>query len=323
MMATNAAKFLSGLLSLCVFVSSTDWLWSQTTRSGVSGSATESINVKPDRIRLTMWMKAQATDSDEALKQLSEHRDRIRKELELLKADMSSVIFSDPRVTIFSVDSRSRTQQIQFQIQNRLNGNAQPKQIELPPLFDAFCALKADWQLPDSTPEVLGKLQMNLKDQINKRDFLGLKNKPTLNDEQEKYLSSFENSNSNTFVISSGDNGNTLASPPRIVFIARITPEMRKQVAQAAFKKATEQVDILCAAAGGKRGKLLSTAGSSPFSLPSSSMQAYSTSEGIVSRSSRTFPMALLLDEQSLVVGTSYDDLVFSGSVSVNYDIEE
>ena len=67
--------------------------------NGVSASATETVTVKPEKLRLLMLIKAQGNDAKSALASMNEHKEFVKKELEGMKADKDSIVFSPIRAS--------------------------------------------------------------------------------------------------------------------------------------------------------------------------------------------------------------------------------
>lgn len=297
-------------LSIVILIASTTDAGAQVTRSAINASGSETVAIAPEKIRLVMWIKAQAKDSDTATLALNEHKQRVREELEQLKADKSSIAFSVSRIGFLSDDPRSTRNYLQQQM-IRAVGNQRGKPQALPAVCTAKCAVKADWILPTTDGEILAKLQVSLREQLVARDLAGEKNKANLTVAEQEVLDEIEN-NADRYFAASELIGNSAGTGPRIVFWARVPDGVMNAATAAAFKKATKQVQVLCDAAGVKQGELLSV------NSPVNQMAESTLSRNVA----RQFPINFLADEAGAISSLSPDDLSATYTVNVTYSIQ-
>jgi uncharacterized protein YggE len=276
---------------------------------GIVVSATESVALKPERLRLTMWIKAQGNDAKSAIVALAAHKERVAKELESLKADKESLVFSSTRVTEGGGDANQRRM---MQMQMRaMSGGRSSEKAEMPTLVTATCAVRADWPLPVQEGDALAMLPAALKEQIAARDLVGEKNKPKLSDaEQEKMEEiSAMMEESYSFYEEGSSKG------PAIVFLATVNDETTKSATEAAFKKALKKAEMMSDATGLKLGKLLGVTATTGNVSPE---EYYSGGYGV----KQATPEALRDKGTPLVSDEFADQLTLSATVVVTYAIE-
>ena len=283
--------------------------------NGLSATVTEKVSIKPEKLRLTMWIKAQGMDAKSAMLALTEHKDRVKNELEAMKADKESIRFSSSQVSEGEGDANSnrRAMQMQMQMQSRMKGGkgkSTPK--PMPTIVTAKCALKADWPLPVKEGDVLALLPATLKEQISSRDLAGEKNKAKLSDKDLEQLEELEAMMQESFSYS--DSGESTG--PKIQFIAEVPEDVTKKAIQTAFKKAVKEVEMLSAATGVKLAKLSGmTSSSSENHLANIYMNGGYGNP-------REMPSSLLDSESKITSHANADELSITVSVSVVYNIE-
>ncbi len=286
-----------------------------SSSNGLSATAIERVKIKPDKLRLTMWIKAQGTDAKSAVLALTEHKDHVRTELESMKADKESIRFSSSQISEGEGDSNSnrRAAQMQMQMQSRMKGGkgkSTPK--PMPTIFTAKCALKADWPLPVKEGDVLALLPATLKEQISSRDLAGEKNKAKLSDKEQTQLEELEVMMQESFSYSGSDE----STGPKIQFMAEVPEDVKQKATQTAFKKAVKEVEMLSAATGVKLAKLSGvTSSSSENHLANIYMNGGYENP-------RAMPSSLLDSEPEFTSHANADELSITVSVYVVYSIE-
>ena len=276
---------------------------------GIVASASESVALKPERLRLTMWIKAQGNDSKAAIIALAAHKERVAKELVLLKADKESLVFSSTRVTEGSGDA---DQQRMMQMQMRaMNGGKSSEPAEMPTLMTATCAVRADWPLPVQEGDALAMLPAALKEQIKSRDLVGEKNKPKLSDAEQEKLEEISAMMEESYSYYEGGS----SERPAIVFLATVNDDTSKSATEAAFKKAVKKAEMMSDATGLKLGKLAGvTATTGNVSAEEYYGRGYAAQQAA--------PDALR-DKGAPTVSSEFaDQLTLSATVVVTYAIE-
>ncbi len=149
-------------------------------------SATETVTLKPESLRLTMWIKAKASDSKAAVIALAEHKERVSKELVALKADKDSIQFSPTRV---GAGGDSDEQQRMIRMYSRsMRSQAGGEAPKMPVVVEAKCAVRAEWPLPIREGDALALLPATLAEQIEARDLAGNNSKAALSEEEQESM---------------------------------------------------------------------------------------------------------------------------------------
>lgn len=224
-------------------------VWAQGFTPGTSGpiagSATERVQLKPEKLRLVMWVQAKGKDPKSAITALNEQKARVKKDLESMKAETDSIQFSASRV---ASDESGNQQRAMMRMQ--MQGRPGAKPTKPPAVFLAKCGVKAEWALPVSEGDALAILPANLLDQIKTRDLEGKNIKPLLDGDAQEQLDEMESVMQEQYY-----GGNPEATGPNITFVARVPAEVHEKAMQTAFKKAAEEAQKLSKASSIKLGK--------------------------------------------------------------------
>lgn len=285
---------------------------------GISATATEQMELKPQKLRLLMWVKAQGTDAKSAIQSLSKHRDRVQTDLKSMKAVESSIAFSAPRVASSEGNSReSQMMQQMRQMQMMRGGGSSPNMDAMPTIYTAMCAVKAEWELPIQEGDALAMIPSSLKAQIETRDLEGKNNKPELDakaQEQMEEMQAMMEEQYGGFSYSSNEQ-----SGPRILFVASVDEQQVAAATKSAFEAAAAKAKTLAAAAGLELGSLVSLTSSSEsdFDYSSYASSYYSGMGG-----EQKLPASFAGKQPTEIVAANADDLVKNVAVNVAYAIE-
>lgn len=284
--------------------------------AGITVSATESVPVKAERLRLVMIMKAKGADPKSAVMALSEHKQRVQKELEAMKAEKQSIEFTPSRLASEGNESNQMQQmQMRMQMQMGQPGAAVAKAAP-PTVHTAVCAMKAEWALPSSDGDALALLPATLKEQIKARDLAGENNKPKLSKAAQEQLEELEGMVAESYSYSNSGEQQSLT----IQFIAAIPEDAKKKAISAAFAKATKEADALAQSTGQKRGKLLSLTTDNPMSTAYAQMVG--SFGGYYAQGDNPVTMMAKFADGRSVTSPNADDLNISVGVAVVYGIE-
>lgn len=282
--------------------------------AGITVSATESVPVKAERLRLVMIMKAKGADPKSAVMALSEHKQRVQKELEAMKAEKQSIEFTPSRLSSDGNES-NQMQQMQMRMQMGQPGAAVAK-VAPPTVHTAVCAMKAEWALPSSDGDALALLPATLKEQIKARDLAGENNKPKLSKAAQEQLEELEGMVAESYSYSNSSEQQSLT----IQFVAAIPEDAKKKAISAAFAKATKEADALAQSTGQKRGKLLSLTTDNPMTTTYAQMAG--SFGGYYAQGDHPVTLMAKFTDGLSVTSPNADDLNISVSVAVVYGIE-
>jgi uncharacterized protein YggE len=272
----------------------------------ISGTASESVPLKPEKLRLVMWVQSKGKDAKSAITALNEQKARVKKDLESMKSDSESVQFSASRVASDELGNQQRAM-LRMQMQGKPNAKA----AKLPTVFLARCAVKAEWALPVSEGDALAILPANLLEQIKVRDLEGKNVKPMLDGDAQEQLDEMESMMQEQYYGSSPE-----ANGPKILFVARIPLEVRERAFQSAFKNATEDAQMLSKASAIKLGKPIGISKTpSPYDYALSSY-----GRGYMDPAS--MPAGFVDDSKEIVTASQPDELFFRVTVTIAYASE-
>jgi uncharacterized protein YggE len=272
----------------------------------ISGTASESVPLKPEKLRLVMWVQSKGKDAKSAITALNEQKARVKKDLESMKSDSESVQFSASRVASDELGNQQRAM-LRMQMQGKPNAKA----AKPPTVFLARCAVKAEWALPVSEGDALAILPANLLEQIKVRDLEGKNVKPMLDGDAQEQLDEMESMMQEQYYGSSPE-----ANGPKILFVARIPLEVRERAFQSAFKNATEDAQMLSKASAIKLGKPIGISKTpSPYDYALSSY-----GRGYMDPAS--MPAGFVDDSKEIVTASQPDELFFRVTVTIAYASE-
>lgn len=231
---------------------------------GLVVQGTYSQRLKPQSVRLLMFVEAQGKDPKDAIKRLAEHKEKVRKELVAMKAIESSIEFRAPTVEMFTPGMPAQMQQYgrmrAMQMRAQMLGgagaaapDAESEEDKLPEIALAKSSLKVDWQLPTTDLDALAIVPKSLKEQVIQRDIAGKKNKIELDEEaQEKIDESMAMMREQMGYYQDEDQSDAI----QVLFVATVGTQDSALGTKGAFSRAVEQSKILAEAGGLKLGKL-------------------------------------------------------------------
>ena len=279
--------------------------------TGIMADGTERIELKPEKIRLLMWVKSQGADAKSAVRSLNEHKDRVKKDLIAMKAEESSIVFSTTRVAEGAGEQDANMRQYS-QMMRRSQGDV-GKKAEPPVVFTATAAVKAEWKLPVQEGDALALLPVSLTAQIKTRDLAGEKNKPQLDAAQQEQSDEMTTMMEDQFSMSSSSDSE---KGPAVTFIASATDDQIQAATKAAFAAAAKKAETLVAATGLKLGKLIAVYNQSNTS-PDPRVGFYSQYQETV------FPNSMTNTDKNIISAANTDDLAMSVMVMVRYELTE
>jgi uncharacterized protein YggE len=308
------AKVLAALMCCIAAIGQAAQAQSFTSNEsrGLTSTATESVTIKPAKIRLVMWIKAQGKDAKSALIALNAHKEKVKKELASMKADADSITFSSSRIGSGNEDQQQRMIQMQMRAMRSAGGESSP--APMPKVVTATCALKAEWPLPVQEGDALALLPASLGEQITARDLAGEKNKPELSESEQEQMDEMQKLMEEQYGGYYGSNGEEKG--PNIQFVATATEAEVATVTKKAFETAVSRANSAAQATGVKLGKL-NTVSVQPSDAVDE-MSNYMRYSGM----SSVLPPAFQESKTNEVVSTYADELKYSVIVSLAYNLE-
>lgn len=225
------------------------------TAAQIQVTATHRIRLDPQKLRLTMSIRAEGVDTKEAVTQLTVHKERVRAELAELKADETSLTFTAPALAsaMAGMPPQAGSREMRRILRN-MGNDAGEGLAKLPSLFAATAMLQVDWAVPTTNVDALTLLPLQLKEQLAARDFAGERNRVQLTATQQEQVDELK-------VIMADEMGFDFAEDEdetgaQILFVARPTAEQREGALRAALTSAREQAESLAQAANLKLGAI-------------------------------------------------------------------
>jgi uncharacterized protein YggE len=222
--------------------------------SGIMVSGSETIPVKPTKLRLVMWVKAEGTDAKAALQALAAHRTKVKQDLIAMKAEEASITFSGSRLQ--SGDNQDESASYVRMQMMRASG-ASPNEAAAPEVVTAMAAVKAEWSLPVQEGDALALIPATLKEQIKARDLAGEKNKAELSAEAQEQMEEMAAMMQEEYGYYGGGDAQA-ATAPKIDFLGSVSQEQVQLATKAAFNSAFGKASALADATGQKLGSLTS-----------------------------------------------------------------
>lgn len=216
---------------------------------GINATGQATVEVKPTRVRMRATMKAVGSDARRVLEQLRLMRSEASDKLLELKADESSITFTETSLQITQGNSQ---QQAMMEMMQMGMGNAAASsstEATSEPIT-AVCTLNADWVIPESDNDAMILFRKRLEQKVIELDVLGESKQPDLTDKQAEMMNQMRRQ-SQRFGGQTGDDST------QYKFVGSITPKQQQKAIKTAFANATESAKILAAAAGSELGTLV------------------------------------------------------------------
>lgn len=235
----------------------------------ISATGQHELKISPERLRLTVTLRAEGLDAKTAIRALADHKTKVKNDLIALKAEEASINFTATRLTSSIAGVPAEAQQYgQRMIMQMMSSAAvtfgangmpvaaqEAKPDPLPTVYVATASVRAEWPLPTTDLDALALLPETLKEQVKKRDLVGDGNKASFDATQQERIEEMQIALRERMGMYSSEE----ESPSVVVaFVAKPGSDARQAAAQAAFEQAVADADVLAAVAGKKRGPLVS-----------------------------------------------------------------
>ena len=234
--------------------------WADTppapTPGALHATGRHELKLAPQKLRLSLVIRAEGTDGKSALESFMKHKERVKKALLEMKADEASIEFNSPLLTSGIAGVPEEYQSYVPRMFSR--GGSQPAKhdpADYPKTFVATSRVKAEWPVPTTDADALALLPETLKQQIKARDLMGEKNKAKLDKAQQEKLEELQAAMQENGGYSSN---NQEAQQISILFVAKVDEAARKAALKAAYDQALADANLLAAATGQKLGDLVS-----------------------------------------------------------------
>jgi uncharacterized protein YggE len=216
---------------------------------GISASGRASVEVKPTRVRMRATMKAIGNDARRVLEQLRLLRSEAKDKLLELKADESSITFTETSLQITQGNSQQQAMMEMMQMGMGNAGASSSSDATAEPIT-AVCTLNADWVIPESDNDAMILFRKRLEQKVTELDVLGESKQPDLTDKQAEMMNQMRRQ-------SQRYGGQTSGDSTQYKFVGSITSQQQEQAMRMAVENATKSAKTLAAAAGSELGKLV------------------------------------------------------------------
>jgi hypothetical protein len=226
----------------------------QATAS-IHATGQHELKLEPQKLRLTLNIRAEGVDAKSAIEALIEHKERVKNELLAMKAEEASIDFGAAQLTRSIPGFSAEMAQFGARMLAQVAGASNTDAADVPKVYIAASRVRAEWPLPTTDADALAMLPETLKEQVKERDLLGEKNKAELEGAQQEKLEEMQAAmQENMGYYSSGDE----TSAATVMFVAKIDENSRKEAVSAAYERALAQAKMLSSVSGKSLGNLKS-----------------------------------------------------------------
>ena len=213
------------------------------------------LQLEPQKLRLTLNIRAEGVDAKSAIEALIEHKERVKSELLAMKADEASLDFGAAQLTSGVPGMPAEMMRYGPQMIAQVAGGSNVDPGEVPKVYIAVSRVRAAWPLPTTDADALAMLPETLRQQVKERDLMGEKNKAQLEGPQQEKLEEMQAAMQENMGYYSG---NVESSSVTVMFVAKVDEKSRKEAVSAAYERATEQARMLSSVSGKSLGNLKS-----------------------------------------------------------------
>jgi uncharacterized protein YggE len=238
-------------------------LWNCALARGQSPSAPATIHasgqhelkLEPQKLRLTLNIRAEGVDAKSAIEALIQHKQRVKNELLAMKAEEDSIDLGAAQLSSGIPGMPAELMRYGARMMAQVAGASTPDPAQVPKVYIAASRVRAEWPLPTTDADALAMLPETLKEQVKERDLMGEKNKAELDGPQQEKLEEMQAAMQENMGYYSSDDG---SSPVAVIFVAKIDEESRKAAVSAAYERALAQAKMLSSVSGKSLGNLKS-----------------------------------------------------------------
>jgi uncharacterized protein YggE len=225
---------------------------SAESTGAIHASGQHEIKLAPQKLRLSLHIRAEGADAKSAVEAFVKHKDRIKKDLLEMKAEEASIVIDAPTLaqTVPGIPAEYSAYAARY-LPPPVPGEAARPNV--PKVFVATSQVKAEWPLPTTDADALALIPETLKEQIKTRDLAGEKNKAKLDSSQQEKLEELQAAMRENYAASTEDSHDFT-----VAFVAKVDEESRKAAIKAAYDRAFAQAETLAAVTSHKLGNLVS-----------------------------------------------------------------
>lgn len=275
----------------------------------VHAAGEQSVNLKPQILRVTITMHAEGTDAKSAVRSLAEHKARVKQDLVTLKADEDSIKFGATQLGGVTSVMGAPPPVPNYSPVAPSTFRSPPTTANNTKLFRAVATVTADWPLPTTDLDALALLPDAIRAQVEAHDLRGEKNKAELSPEEQERREEMQ--------LSAPVLYNNYEAAPLVTvdFVAKIEPAARQGAIKSAYEKAVAEAKLLASVTDRELGKLVRLHCNEGRVL--SSIPAYPTPFVVAPNIQAAEPT----DDE--VTASSPDDLKLRVHVETEFQLEE
>jgi uncharacterized protein YggE len=226
-----------------------------TAPGAIHASGQHELKLEPQKLRLTLNIRAQGIDAKSAIEALMEHKERVKNELLAMKAEEASIDFGAAQLTSGIPGMSAEMMRYGGRMMAQVAGASNTDPADVPKVYIAASRVRAEWPLPTTDADALAMLPETLKEQVKERDLMGEKNKAQLDGAQQEKLEEMQAAMQENMGYYSD---NSDAATVLVMFVAKINEDDRKIAVSAAYERATAQAKMLSSVTGKSLGSLKS-----------------------------------------------------------------
>jgi uncharacterized protein YggE len=228
---------------------------SETAPGTIHASGQYEVKLEPQKLRLTLNIRAEGVDAKSAIEALLEHKERVKTELLAMKAEEASIDFGAAQLTSGIPGMSAEMMRYGSRMIAQVAGAANSDPADVPKVYIAASRVRAEWPLPTTDADALAMLPETLKEQVKERDLMGEKNKAQLDDPQQEKLEEMQAAMQENMGYYSD---NSEAAAAAVMFVAKVDEKVRKKAVSAAYEQAMAQAKMLSTLTGKPLGSLKS-----------------------------------------------------------------
>jgi uncharacterized protein YggE len=248
MISTNVIRSLFWVFLSALCSGQLLYAESQSVPAAIHASGQHDLKLEPQKLRLTLNIRAEGVDAKSAIEALLEHKERVKNELLAMKADEASIDFGAAQLTSGIPGMSAEMGPYAARMMARQVAGALK-------VYIAASRVRAEWPLPTTDADALAMLPETLKEQVKERDLRGEKNKAQLDEVQQEKLEEMQAAMQENMGYYSD---NSEAATVLVMFVAKINEDDRKKAVSAAYERATAQAKMLSSVTGKSLGSLKS-----------------------------------------------------------------
>ncbi|MEL6110870.1 MAG: hypothetical protein AAFU85_33100 [Planctomycetota bacterium] len=206
-----------------------------------------SVDVAATHVRMIGRIEVINSDARRALETLRELKEKAKQKLIQLKADQSTIVFSETTLGASNVDDDD----VEMMMMEMGMDTSSDEAPSLP--LAAQATVQVDWSIPESDNDAKILFIRRLQEKIEQVDVIGGQEGQNLTDEQAEMMEQMSQ-------MQRQYGGSGSGAKLKLQFVGKVTPGQKRAAMKTATQQATEDADAMANALGVKRGAVRSVA---------------------------------------------------------------